>query len=348
LTCNGPGGNATDSLTVTVLIPPTVSITAPANGATVSGAISIDANASDDVGVASVQFLLDGANLGSADVTAPYSIVWDTQNTSDGNHTLSAIATDSSGNSTTSSLITVTVPAVPTDPDDTFQCLNDFTGPTIPFTGDQGYVNNDYFNTVDGTRFDGRDATWFQETYPVNIADYPIDIRMANENASVCWAGGLVHNTNALDLSWAASKTNNHAGIISMGGQTTVDGTRFYNVHDGFRPWKRDIPLNGPFILKNVWMTYTRDDCIENDAFISGLVDDSLFDGCYVFLSSRNTGDPDGLSELVTIQNSLIRLQNMPEPFGHTGEALEGHGNLFKFQSGSRQLASKCSRNAWL
>jgi len=44
--------------------------------------------------------------LGSADVTAPYSIIW---LTSDGNYTLTAIATDSSGNSTTSSPITVTV-----------------------------------------------------------------------------------------------------------------------------------------------------------------------------------------------------------------------------------------------
>src|SRR5215467_1095287 len=58
--------------------PPTVSITAPSNGATVSGAIAVSASASDNVGVAGVQFQLDGANLGAEDTSAPYSISWNT------------------------------------------------------------------------------------------------------------------------------------------------------------------------------------------------------------------------------------------------------------------------------
>ncbi|HXG22698.1 MAG TPA: Ig-like domain-containing protein, partial [Methylomirabilota bacterium] len=54
--------------------PPVVSLTAPANGATVSGsAVTVSATASDNVGVVGVQFRLDGANLGSEDTSAPYS-----------------------------------------------------------------------------------------------------------------------------------------------------------------------------------------------------------------------------------------------------------------------------------
>ena len=54
--------------------PPTVSVTAPAAGATVSGTnVTVSANASDNVGVAGVQFKLDGANLGAEDTSAPYS-----------------------------------------------------------------------------------------------------------------------------------------------------------------------------------------------------------------------------------------------------------------------------------
>ena len=57
--------------------PPTVSITAPASGATVSGAaVTVSATASDNVGVAGVQFKLDGANLGAEDTTSPYSVTW--------------------------------------------------------------------------------------------------------------------------------------------------------------------------------------------------------------------------------------------------------------------------------
>src|SRR3989441_12234822 len=51
---------------------PTVSMTAPANGATVSGtAVTVSASASDNVGVAGVQFSLDGVNLGAEDTVAP-------------------------------------------------------------------------------------------------------------------------------------------------------------------------------------------------------------------------------------------------------------------------------------
>src|SRR6267142_512193 len=56
--------------------PPSVSITAPASGATVSGTTSVTASASDNVGVVGVQFRLDGSNLGAEDTTAPYSVSW--------------------------------------------------------------------------------------------------------------------------------------------------------------------------------------------------------------------------------------------------------------------------------
>ena len=48
---------------------PTVSLTAPANGATVSGTVTLTATATDNVGVAGVQFLLDGATLGAEDTS---------------------------------------------------------------------------------------------------------------------------------------------------------------------------------------------------------------------------------------------------------------------------------------
>ncbi|PYS96555.1 MAG: hypothetical protein DMF50_04275, partial [Acidobacteria bacterium] len=68
--------------------PPTVSITSPAGGATVSGTTAVSASASDNVGVVGVQFLLDGAALGAEDTTSPYSVSWNTANTSNGSHTL--------------------------------------------------------------------------------------------------------------------------------------------------------------------------------------------------------------------------------------------------------------------
>jgi len=89
--------------------PPTVAITAPANGATVSGTVTVSAAASSSVGIANVQFMLDGANVGTALTASPYQISWDTATAANGSHSLTAAATDTAGNSVTSSPVTVTV-----------------------------------------------------------------------------------------------------------------------------------------------------------------------------------------------------------------------------------------------
>jgi hypothetical protein len=89
--------------------PPTVSITAPASGATVSGTATFSASASDNVGVAGVQFKVDGVNVGAEDTSAPYSASWNTTTVPNGSHTLTAVARDSAGNYTTSAARTVTV-----------------------------------------------------------------------------------------------------------------------------------------------------------------------------------------------------------------------------------------------
>ena len=83
----GGGGN----------LPPTVSITSPASGATVSGSITISATAADSDGtVASVRFNLpDGTSV--TDTTAPYSATWNTATVANGARTISVTATDNAG-----------------------------------------------------------------------------------------------------------------------------------------------------------------------------------------------------------------------------------------------------------
>src|SRR5213079_3077112 len=98
---------------------PTVSVTAPANGTTVSGSsVTVSANASDNVGVSGVQFKLDGTtNLGAEDTASPYSVAWNSMTATNGPHTLTAVARDAAGNTTTSAGVSVTVnntgPALP-------------------------------------------------------------------------------------------------------------------------------------------------------------------------------------------------------------------------------------------
>ncbi len=73
--------------------PPSVSITNPADGASVNGTVTISATASDDQGVTSVAFFVDDVLL-SSDASAPYEATWNTTLYADGAHTVKAVATD--------------------------------------------------------------------------------------------------------------------------------------------------------------------------------------------------------------------------------------------------------------
>jgi alpha-mannosidase len=98
---------------------PTVAVTTPSAGTVLSGTVSVSADATDNVGVAGVQFTVDGSNLGVEDTVAPYSIQWDTRTAANGSHSISAVARDAAGNSQTASNVTVSV-------------SNDTTAPTAP------------------------------------------------------------------------------------------------------------------------------------------------------------------------------------------------------------------------
>ena len=108
-------GNQTTSSQVIVTVDnaaPTVSVTAPTAGASVSGTtVPVTATAADNVGVAGVQFKLDGADLGLEDTSSDggWGVSWDTIAAANGTHTLTAVARDAAGNKTTSTPVTVTV-----------------------------------------------------------------------------------------------------------------------------------------------------------------------------------------------------------------------------------------------
>ena len=138
-------------------LPPTVTLTAPSVG-TVSGTVTVSASASDNVGVAGVQFRLQGANLGPEDTTSPYSTSWNTTTVPNGSYTLTAIARDAAGNTKTSASVTVTVSNTSTPPPSSALTISNLTvasGKTyvVPTSGLQAggtvYIDRAYtFTTV--------------------------------------------------------------------------------------------------------------------------------------------------------------------------------------------------------
>ncbi|MFQ5838741.1 MAG: Ig-like domain-containing protein [Thermoplasmata archaeon] len=82
---------------------PSVSITNPRSGATVSGSVRIDVSASDNMGISKVKFYVDGKYIGQ-DTSSPYYKYWDSSGVIDGRHTLKAVAVDRAGNTASHSI----------------------------------------------------------------------------------------------------------------------------------------------------------------------------------------------------------------------------------------------------
>jgi len=89
------------------ITPPSISLTSPTTGTTLSDPVTLTATATDNIGVVGVQFQLNGTNLGVEKTTTPFSVSWDTTGVAPGQYTLTAIARDAAGNTTSSDPVQV-------------------------------------------------------------------------------------------------------------------------------------------------------------------------------------------------------------------------------------------------
>jgi chitodextrinase len=87
--------------------PPTVSITSPTNGQTVSGTVTISGSAGSSIGLSSIQISIDGGSYAPATGTTSWTYPLNTGGLSNGTHTITAEATDIGGNTNTASITIV-------------------------------------------------------------------------------------------------------------------------------------------------------------------------------------------------------------------------------------------------
>ena len=154
---------------------PTVNLTAPAQGATVEGTVPLLAEASDDRGLTAVEFLVDGALVGTDGSGADgWSCAWDSTSVADGAHTVTAVAVDSAGQRATDSRgITVQNQPVVVDGPPTVNLTAPAQGATVEGTvpllaeaaDDRGLAAVEFFVDdalvgTDGSGADGWSCTW--------------------------------------------------------------------------------------------------------------------------------------------------------------------------------------------
>lgn len=154
-------GQSTTSAPLTVTVsnnvappPPTVAITAPVDGATLKGVVSVAATAADAAGtVTSVRFMLDGAPLSTALTVSPYTFSWDTAGVANGSHVLTAVAVNDANETTTSAPVTVTVNNVILPPPPTVVITSPIDGGTVHGTVTLSAAAGDSSGTVTQVQF---------------------------------------------------------------------------------------------------------------------------------------------------------------------------------------------------
>jgi hypothetical protein len=225
-------------------------------------------------------------------------------------------------------------------PDDTFACL-DQPGPVVVL--DQSYGYEQLRTKYDpNTKVDGRGGIWNMQNYDMTPGWQRRPIMVSGEG--LCVAGARVEGTNPLDVGWMAAyciggynkgKKCGNAAALSFGrdrdsDHSIIDGVRLHNVWDGIRPSRNKGIGADNFAIRNVWMSRVRDDAVENDNYYTGLIEDSLFDGIFVFLSTRGKGNYP--SNVVTIRNNLVRMEPFPMEDPVCVKRSDGmcHGEVFK------------------
>lgn len=207
-------------------------------------------------------------------------------------------------------------------------CLARSAATTTVITGTQSLFKQksppaDWNLDLTAALFDGYPD---QTTSPVNVGSTTPAVR-------ACIGGGIVKGQQALDLTWLDMHDTIGGGGYRIntapGEWTRIDGIRVHNVEDALKPRGQD----GYWELWNAYMTYIRDDCIENDETAPGSVHDSLFDGCYTGFSEQlQSGCCDAEpGEVFVVERSLMRLQPMPGPYGTPDPKVLGHGKFFKW-----------------
>jgi hypothetical protein len=159
---------------------------------------------------------------------------------------------------------------------------------------------------------------------------YPVMFGKYGPGDATCVVGGEILGQQSRALSWHTVKhelDGDGLNFRSQGG--IVDGIRIDNVEDGIAPMGGD-PVG--VTIRNAYLSYIRDDCIENDAIVNLTVQDSLLDGCFNGVSERRGGSPPAPppGETLTLDGVLIRLR--PMPYDRTraqcqGNAADGLGS---------------------
>jgi hypothetical protein len=209
----------------------------------------------------------------------------------------------------------------------------------------QGFVTGKQWEEAappDNTTFDVTGVT--STAYPSTRSPFALGTGRPAVNA--CLLGGIVLGRAEDSQPWELYHSDYNAACVKIiaRGWGQVRGLRCDNVEDGIRPEESTGNANDAAIyVSGTYLTRIRDDCLENDFTLGGLLQDSLWEECNTGISERPAGGASWTSppsETLTLDHMLIGLYQTPhEKNGPT----TGENALFKWSSSANHLVIKCS-----
>jgi hypothetical protein len=167
----------------------------------------------------------------------------------------------------------------------------------------------------DNQAFDAR--SYVTTNYPFNSTT-PVKIGDVNAGLRPCWEGGVNLGQQSRSLTWDDVKALGGAGMqFTHAGKADINAYQADNMEDAIN-LRSKVPSNPAisdgWMVRNAYIIYNRDDCIEDDHLTSGSVYDVLFDGCFVGFSADDVHAvaPDQSGETIVFDHALIFLQEMP------------------------------------
>ncbi|PYP15633.1 MAG: hypothetical protein DMD54_11645 [Gemmatimonadetes bacterium] len=263
------------------------------------------------------------------------TITWASSNTSvaavNGSGVVTGVTTGSASVTATSegkvgtAAITVTTPPPPP----TGSCLTQ-SGPLVTLSGLQT-------STYETTSLAG--STRMDATTVQFLVDQSVNVvTRVGGGDGICWSGGEILGQYVPATPWTTmhDKYGMIPGSHASANLIHIENLTVFDQGDGI---SFDTQPDSAWSIRNVHVKYSRDDCVENDLMNDGTVDSSFFDGCYDIMSAQEyTSAHDGSNKLITISNSLARLQEMDAIY-ETGSAVPRHEAIWKWSSIGPKLA---------
>ncbi len=204
---SGVESSYSNIVSVPELLPPTISISYPANNAIVSATVSITASAADNLGVTKVEFYVNGV-LQSTDSTGPYLFPWNTSSLAVGTYTLMVKAYDAAGNVGQSGNVSVTV-------------VKDTTPPTVSITGPANNATVNGTVTVTANASDSVGVSML-EVYDNNVLMAATNVVPYKYNWNTTTAANGTHTLSA--KAYDAAGNVGKSGTISLTVANSVTG----------------------------------------------------------------------------------------------------------------------------